>query len=82
MTVSIEHTYKRSSSALSLKPTIPVKNDDQLAWGTDERTFKTTIFQHEEPGFKDSTMTRFVMLAPCKMVLGAEYNVPQLRTIF
>lgn len=74
--VSTEHTYKRGSFALSLKPTIPARDDGKIAWGTGERTFIIGIFQHEEPGFKESAIMKFEMLAPCRIVLSVGCNVP------
>lgn len=46
--VSTELTYKRGSFVLSLKLTIPARDDGQIAWGTRECTFKTGIFQHKK----------------------------------
>ena len=39
ITVSIEHTYKRGSFALSLKQTIPARDENKIAWGIGECNF-------------------------------------------
>lgn len=74
--VSIEHTYKKGSSALSLKPTMPARDDSKIAWVAGERTFKTDIFKYDEPSLKESVTMKFDMLTPCRMVLPARCNVP------
>ena len=44
ITVSIEHTYRRGSSALVVKPTTTARDDSKIAWGTGKHTFKIGIF--------------------------------------
>ena len=61
---------------------MPGRDDGNISWGTGEHTFRIGIFQHDEPGFKESAILKFDMLAPCRMVvLLARCNVPQFRTI-
>ena len=78
--VSTKDTYKRVSSVLTLKPTIPTTDDNKIAWPTGERTIKTGTFQYDVSCFKESAITKFDMLPPNKMVLPVGCNVPQLRT--
>lgn len=81
MVVSTEHTYKRCSSALSLKTTVPAKDDNKVVWGTRECNFKIGSFTHNEPDFIESPMAKFDMLALNRLVLPVGCNVSQLRTI-
>eukprot|EP00268_Persea_americana_P004846 TRINITY_DN11574_c0_g2_i2.p1 TRINITY_DN11574_c0_g2~~TRINITY_DN11574_c0_g2_i2.p1 ORF type:complete len:161 (+),score=8.87 TRINITY_DN11574_c0_g2_i2:1220-1702(+) len=76
-----EHTYRRGSSALALKPTTIARDDSKIDWGIGERTFKTGIFHNNAPGFQESVTAKFDMLAPCRTILFVGCNVPQLRTI-
>lgn len=76
ITVSTEHTYRRGSSALALETTTAARDDSKIAWGTGERTFKTGIFQYNAPGFQESAIAKFDMLASCGTVLSVGCNVP------
>ena len=70
MIVFTQHTYNRSSSALNLKLSMPDRIDEVIAWGSVEKYFNTGSFKSDAPGFFESAVIKFDLLALCTFAIS------------